>query len=109
MYAVGDHQQLPVALGLPVSSPRSRPTMSSESISRCLSASPASFPKFVAGGTIAADASTLASYFSFVWPTAPTGTYTIVVAFAVPGTLGDGDIGPDDIIAIASSALTFSP
>jgi len=82
---------------------------SSGAVIRCLSASPASFPKFVAGGTIPAGPSTLASYFSFVWPAAPAGPYTVFVAFAVPGSLGDGDIGPDDVIAIASSALTFSP
>ena len=96
-------------LGCPMGDAVAFVTASSGVAIRCLSASPASFPKFVAGGTIAAGASTLANAFSFVWPAAPAGTYTIFVAFAVPGSLGDGDIGPDDVIAIASSALTFSP
>ena len=96
-------------LGCPMGDAVAFVTPSSGVAIRCLSSSPASFPRFVAGGSIAAGASTLASYFSFVWPAAPAGTYTIFVAFAVPGSLGDGDIGPDDIIAVASSALTFSP
>jgi len=96
-------------LGCPMGDAVAFVTASWGVVIRCLSAEPASFPKFVAGETIAAGASTLASYFTLVWPEAPPGTYTIFVAFAVPGSLGDGDIGPDDIIAIASSALTFSP
>ncbi len=76
---------------------------------RCLSASPATFPKFVAGGTVAAGPSTLAPYFSFVWPVAPAGTYIMFVVLAVPGSLDDGSIGLSDLIAVGSDALTFSP
>jgi hypothetical protein len=82
---------------------------SSSSVIRCLSASPASFPKFSAGASIPAGPSTLANFFSFEWPPAPAGAYTLFVLFAVPGSLDDDRIGPSDIIAICSDTLTFSP
>jgi hypothetical protein len=81
----------------------------SSSVIRCLSASPASFPKFAASASIPAGPTTLTHFFSFEWPPAPAGTYTLFVVFTVPGSLDDGDIGPSDIIAIGSDTLTFSP
>jgi hypothetical protein len=78
---------------------------------RCLSASTASFPKFASSVSVpgALAATTVPNAFSFVWPSLPAGTYTVFLAFTVPGSLADGTLNAADIITIATDTVTLSP
>jgi hypothetical protein len=76
---------------------------------RCRSASAATFPTYGPSAFFPAGPSTFTSFFTFTWPSAPAGAYVVFVAFAVPGSLDDGTIGPGDIIAIVGDTVTFSP
>src|SRR5438105_4377344 len=96
-------------LGCPMGDAIAFASGSSGVVVRCRSSSAASFPKFAAGAFIPAGPITFASFFSVTWPAAPAGSYVVFVAFAVPGSLDDGVIGPGDIIAIVGDTVTFSP
>jgi hypothetical protein len=78
---------------------------------RCLSSSPATFPRLAVGVSIPAGlpATTVADVFASVWPPAPGGTYVVFMAFTAPEALVDGLLGPGDIVVLASAPLTFFP
>jgi len=81
---------------------------SPSAVIRCRSASPATFPVFSRTSIPAGQPPTTTPFFSFVWPSAPVGSYTVFAAFVVPDSLADGSLGPTDIIVIDTQTLTFS-
>jgi len=82
----------------------------SATVVRCLSASAATFPKFMASAVVPPGVTTVGNFVSFTWPAmTPAGTYVVFVALAVQGSLDDGSIGPGDIIALVTDTVTFSP
>jgi hypothetical protein len=75
----------------------------------CASASPATFPRFAVGASIPAGLppTTLPDFFGLSWLSAPTAPHVVFMAFTAPGSLADGTVGPDDIIA--TDTVTVAP
>jgi hypothetical protein len=52
----------------------------------------------------------VSNFFSFTWPAGiPAGTYILFVAFASRRAFVDGQIGPGEIRALATQAVSFTP
>lgn len=49
-------------------------------------------------------------FFTYRWTGAgPPGTYTLFLAAVVPGALADNSLGPGDLVALATAAVSFQP
>jgi hypothetical protein len=76
---------------------------------RCASASPATFPRFASGITIPTVSRAIASDFMTLgWPSSASGTAVVFLAFTRPGSLADGRIDDNDVMAIDSKTVTIS-
>ena len=78
---------------------------------RCLSGSPASFPRLATSVVLPGGLPpiTVGSFFTLIWPPVPPGVYAVFMVFTVPGALTDGSVDPGDIIIVAVAPLTFLP
>lgn len=75
---------------------------------RCASESPATFPRFAAGADIPAGLppTTLPGFFGLKWM--QTGANTVFMVFTKAGSLADGVIHPEDVIALAAEPVNLS-
>src|SRR5262249_53514977 len=78
---------------------------------RCASASPATYPRFASDASIPAKLppTTVADFFGLRWGLGPPGTHTIFLAFTAAGSLADGVINLEDIVALATKQVTVAP
>ena len=77
---------------------------------RCASASPATFPRFAAGTTIPAGlGATTPTNLAIAWPPTAGGAHVVFIALTVPGALADGNVGPNDVLAVDSRTVTVMP
>ena len=81
---------------------------SSSLVIRCASASPATFPRFAAGASIPAGLppTSVPDFFGLRWSPDQTGSHLVFMIFTVPGSLADGVIHEEDIIAFAADPVT---
>ena len=100
------------ALGCPNGDAVAFATAGSSSLAiRCASASPATFPRFTAGTSIPAGlpTTTVPDFFGLTWSSAQPGPHTVFMAFTVAGSLADGVIHDEDLVAFATDAVTIGP
>jgi hypothetical protein len=78
----------------------------------CLSAPPQSFSPLVQSLTLPANLAptTIANFFNLVWAAvAPAGVYTLFIVVTPAGAFADGAVGLNDVAALTTATLEFTP
>ncbi len=78
---------------------------------RCRSGSATTFPAYATGVTLPAglQPTVVPDILRFQWPSLPSGTYTMFLAFVAPGSLAGGTVNPSDVVGLATDTVTVSP
>jgi hypothetical protein len=76
----------------------------------CTSGPPETFPVYIEGVTVSSGQTVALPGLSVIWPeNAPTGPYIFGVFAVGPGSLADGEVDDEDILASAFDALAAGP